>query len=135
MTDLILRLSEGEYSCLVELGDRLIEKSGMGVSPLLAVYNQFGNSLSGCRVADTVIGKAAASIIVLLGAREAYGEIMSEPGLRLLSEHGIAASYGSLVPKIQNRKKDGACPLESAVAAANTPTEALQAINDFLKAI
>lgn len=79
-------------------------------------------------VADKIIGKAAALLLILGGAKAVYGEVMSENAHRLLTEAGLEVQYGSLVPYIVNRKEDGMCPMEQAVAGLSDPKEAPAAL-------
>ena len=75
-----------------------------------------------------MVGRATAFLYVLLGVRSLYAHVVSEGALAVLRAHEIEAEYGSLVPYIINRKKDGICPFEEAVMQIETPEEALQAI-------
>lgn len=125
-------LKQSGKSCLFIFNDTAEAKDGRGVSPLLELYRAYGDSRAGCRIADVVVGKAAASIMILLGAKEVYGEVMSEPAKALLDKYGVDAEYGKLVPLIRNRTNDGFCPLEMATGDAETPAQALQKIEEFL---
>lgn len=126
-------LQDSGKCCLMEYMGKTEAREGRGVAPLLSFYTDYSRSKAGCRIADTVIGKAAASIIILLGADEAYGEVMSRPALEVFKENGVKATFGKLVPVIINRRKDGICPMEAATADTKSPEEALAAIYETLK--
>ena len=122
-------LNPPEVTCAVALeGEIVYASSGLGVKPLLALYRENPALLRGASVADTVIGKAAAVILVLAGSREAYGQIMSRAAIDYLEAHGIAHSCGEEVPLILNRTGDGSCPLEASVAKLSDPQEAFAAL-------
>lgn len=84
--------------------------------------------LSGFSVADKVIGKGAAMLFVLLGVKEVYAPVMSEPARSVLQAHGITSHCASLVPSIRNRTDTGRCPMEEAVLDIEDPHEALEVI-------
>ena len=134
-SELEKQLSDSAKSCIVIHEGNVISRDGRGVSPLLQLVSEYGNTLSGCEIADVVVGKAAASLMILLKARAVYGRVMSEPALKLLCENNVLAEYGKLVPLIRNRADTGTCPLEQAVYDAKTPQQALERINEFLQSV
>lgn len=125
-----LRLIEtGKESCVVVRDDAIVyTASGRGVSPLLALYKNAPEKLRGAFVLDAVIGKAAAAILILGGARGVYGKIMSAAARDYLAARDIPAEYGSLVENITNRSGDGLCPLERSVLEIHDPGECLARI-------
>lgn len=135
LDELIEELAKDPSLALVfSCHNKLLKRKGHGVFPLLRVYESEGH-LSDFHAADRVVGKAAASLMVLIGASEVYGEIMSEDGKKMLEEHGIAIRYGKLVQFIQNQRKTGLCPFEMAVADCATPEECFAAIKEKAEAI
>ena len=123
-------LTKGFTCAFCKYGEMYTAK-GRGIKPLLDLV-EGEHSLKGFSAADTIVGKAAAMLFVLAGASSVYGEVMSEKGKAVLEEHGIACSYGTLAPKIINRKGDGECPMEMAVKDADEPEEALNKIKEKL---
>ncbi len=71
-------------------------------------------------------------LFVMTGAKAVYGEVMSEKGKAVLEENGIYCYYGTLVPKIKNRKGDGECPMEMAVKDVSEPKTAFLKIKERL---
>ena len=102
-------------------GGRVVARSGRGVAPLLALSEEFNMRLNGCSAADKIVGKAAALLLVRLGAREVYGEVMSESAKRVFEKFGVLYSYGALVPNIINREGTGICPMEKATEDTDDP--------------
>lgn len=125
MREIILeKLRREEASCVIcREGVILYEGKGRGVAPLLSAYHTDASLFHGAFVYDTVIGKAAACLLVLGGASGAYGELMSESALTFLRAHGIEAQYAELAPHIRNRRGDGLCPMEEAVLEAQSAQE------------
>ena len=96
-------------------GKSYYEASGIGVKPIITPMRENMGFFKGREVADTIIGKAAAMLLVLSGARAVYGKVMSKSAVEVLTAHGIEFSYGTLVEYIENRSGDGMCPLEDSV--------------------
>ena len=82
----------------------------------------------GLSAADKVVGRATAYLYVLLKVKEVYAQIISQPAVDALREHGIDVTYDKLVPNIINRKGDGICPFEETVMPINDPQKAHAAI-------
>ena len=78
-----------------------------------------------------MIGKGAASIIVTMGAREAYGRLMSIPGKKMLEDNGVSASWSILTENIENMRRDGLCPLETRVANIEDVHECASSVREF----
>ncbi len=94
-----------------------------GVRDLIWLLDHDAERLHGATIADKVIGKAAAGLIVQGGVAEAYADVMSQFALPLLDEAGIAYSYGALVDHIVIPEGDDRCPLEHIVSPARNATE------------
>jgi len=95
--------------------------AGIGVKPLLTLYRERSELLVGASVADTVVGKAAAVLLVLGRVSHVHGRIMSCSAKAYLQAHGIGFSCDDEVPGIVNRTGDGSCPLEAAVLEISDP--------------
>ena len=78
--------------------------------PLLREDSDF---LKGASVADKVVGKAAAALMILGEVGELHADVVSRPALDLFADSGVRVSYGTAVPHIINRTKTGWCPLET----------------------
>lgn len=113
-------------------GDDIITGSDRGVKPLLSLIDS-GRTLSGYSAADRVVGNGAAYLYVLLGVKSVYTYVISRAALETLAKYGIDVSYDTLTDAIRNRSGEGLCPMESAVAAAESPEAALGLIRNKLK--
>ena len=116
-----------EYTCVLRLEDRIYHSKERGVKPLLAFLDS-GIDFVGFYAADKTIGAGAAHLYVLWGVRAVWGRVISESALRVLEENGIAVFYDTCVPNIINRRGDGICPIEQAVASARSSEEAREII-------
>ena len=131
MEDLIQILHDGRHSLVVGNGE-VCTFDGRGVSDLYRLLHADPGFLAGSSVADKVVGKAAASLMVLAKVREVYADVMSRPALDLLEAAGVKAACARLVPHIMNRSGADWCPLERRCFACCTPQECFREIETFL---
>ena len=108
-------LQEGAALAVVNGGGELTYDE-RGIKTLLSLQS---GSLTGAFVADKVVGKAAAMMLVRGGAIEVYARVISAPALEVFKAHRIVCLYGEVVPNIINRDKTGLCPMEQAVLGEN----------------
>lgn len=125
MLTLVATLRERGCSLVVAEGDGTLGcYDRPGVRDLMWLLDNAPQRLRGAYVADKVIGKAAASLLAVGGAKEVYGEVMSRHALPMLQAAGVAYGYGTLVDHIKQPEGSTRCPLERIVAPATTPNEA-----------
>ena len=129
------QILENEGCTCVICGENGVYKSDRrGVAPLLELLDK-GMDMTGASAADRVVGKATAFLYGLLGVKEVYARVMSKPAAAVLTALGIAHSWDQLVEGIENRQKNGPCPMEHATRDCQTPEEALVAIRQTLEAL
>ena len=104
-----------------------------GVADLFSLVSDEPQFLREASVADKVIGRGAALLLVKGGAREVYAEVISSGALDVLSRAGVTVSFGKEVPNIINRTGTDVCPVENLTAGTSSPDEAYRLIKDFLK--
>lgn len=115
----------GDATCVLYRSETDMQISyEKGIRPLVCWLADDADALQGAVVADRIVGRAAAFLAVYGGARAVYGEVMSEGAAALLEYAGIAYSYKTFTDKIINRKGDGLCPMERAVAGITDPAQA-----------
>ena len=120
-------LVQGDFTCVVLKDDKIYTSKDRGVKPLLdwlEAKMNFENAV----VADKVVGKAAAFLYVLLGVKEIYAGVVSEPALRVMERYGIKITYGEQVKAIRNRDNTGFCPMEKSVWEIEDPNLAYETI-------
>lgn len=129
----LTRLLEAEKaSCVVRKGDTIRIFRRRGVLDLLALLHDEPQFADGASVADKVVGKGAAALMVLCRFSEVYAEVISTPARQLLDEAGIRCTCRTEVPGIINRAGDGPCPVESLCAECRTAGECLPLIENFV---
>jgi len=107
-------------------------ENGRGLGPLLQLLDYRSEELKGAWVIDKVIGRAAAAVCVLGGAARVHAALMSEDAAAFLKAHKIPCSCDVSTPRILNRDKSDACPLEKAVEGLDDPKKMLAAIRKRL---
>lgn len=117
-------LSGGGFTCVLYNGERMYTDTKRGVAPLLQLLES-KESLSGFCAADKVVGAGAAYLYVLLDVCEVYAFVISEKAKDILLSHGISVHQKETAAHIINRKGDGVCPIELAVADATDAKDAL----------
>lgn len=132
MEDLIKLLYSGHHSLVVANGE-VCTFDGRGISDLYTLLTDDPGFLRGASVADKVVGKGAAALMVLGGVQEVYAGVISTPALDLFHENGIAVRFGQEVPNIINRSGDGICPVEQLCMDCATAAECLLQIEKFVK--
>jgi iron complex outermembrane receptor protein len=132
--EIIDLLHDNGYSCVIANNDETRVFYSRGVKDL---YDLFKNTdfLKGAFVADKVVGKAAASLMILGGVKEVYTDLISTPALQMLKENCIEASYHTEVPVILNGSQNDWCPLEILCNQENLPENLLPSIENFIKNI
>lgn len=132
MEELIELLHKGGYSCVIRNGE-IRTFTQRGVADLYDLLNQDPAFLKGAQIADKVIGKAAAALMVLGGISEVYTDTISEPALALLQNAGVQVDCVQVVPRIQNRAKTGWCPLETICYEETKAETMFPFIRDFVE--
>lgn len=126
------KLHDEGCSCVVRNGSDVRIFRQRGVADLLCLYDNDRAFLAGAEIADKVVGKAAAALMVLGGVSRVYADTISTPALHLLELHGIQAAFGQETPHIVNRAGTGWCPLEKLSRDETSPIAILQKIRTFL---
>lgn len=132
MENIVEILHNGQHSLVVFNGDIQIF-DGRGVTDLYVLLKEKSKFLHGAFLADKVVGKAAAALMVLAGVKEVYADVISVPALDLLIENKVHIRYGTVVPHVINRSGTGWCPLEIRCQNCLTPLECLNQIEEFIE--
>ena len=124
-----LLIANKDATLVAVRGDEIRVFTERGVKPLLKMIKH-GTSLRGFSVADKVVGKAPALLYAVLGPEAVFSPVMSWTGRAVLIASGIAVSHDVLVPHIQNRAKDGQCPMDSSVTNVWEPYDAVGVLEE-----
>ena len=126
-------LHNGNYSCVVRNFNETYTFSERGVADLYGMVKNKSGFLKGASVADKVVGKAAAALMILGEIKELYTDVISLSALVLLREAGVEPDFGRIVPFIENRDKTGWCPLERICYNQSTAEAILPLIDGFIE--
>ena len=96
-------------------------------------FLQSGESFSGAVAADKTVGAGAAHLYVLLGVRVLWTNVISESAKKVLEDNKIEVYFDKCVEYIINRKGDGVCPIENAVAGEKSSKSAYKLIISALE--
>ena len=129
----IERLHSEGCSCVITDGERFSLFHQRGVKDLYEVLCCSPELLRGAFVADKVVGKGAAALMILGGVEALHSDTISESALELLLGHNIEVGYGQLVPHIINRAGTGICPVELLCKKCKTAEECLPLIKNFIE--
>ena len=113
MEKLINLLHTGGYSCTIANGGKIRTFTQRGVADLYDLLTQEPEFLKGALIADKVVGKGAAALMILGGIKELYTDIISTKALELF------------------RKSD----VETMCSEVESAEEILPLIRDFLEKI
>lgn len=96
MESIIDILHKGGYSCVMKNREEVRTFTQRGVADLYDLYQADSAFMKGAAIADKVIGKGAAALMVLGGFKTVYADIISTPALALLCEAGIEYGRGDV---------------------------------------
>ncbi len=127
-------LLDSELTCVVyDENGHCFSSEERGVKPLLSLLTDNKDGISGMYVADKIIGKAAAMLMVYGRVKECYGQIISTPALELLDRNSIPVSYDIEVHYIENKDRTDVCPLEKCVSGIEDPQEGFTALHTLVE--
>ena len=135
MEQLSKLLASGGHSLAVRNGSATTTYDGRGVADLHRLLHESPATLRGAEVADKVVGKAAAALMIAGGVKRLHALTVSRPALDLLHGSGVDTTYGELADHIINRAGTGWCPLELRCRDCLTTGECLTQIDDFLESM
>lgn len=125
-------LLEGDFTCVVSNDEMTYTSTMKGISPWIKWLEE-GKKFEGYSVADRIIGKAAALLLVLGKVKEVYALVMSLDAIEVLENNNIDYFYDRKVEKIINRDGTDICPMEKAVKNIKDPKIALGALKETLE--
>lgn len=139
MDDLIRILHGGSYTLVLNTSEskrgEIRTFTGRGISDLFRLFKQNPEILEGAMLADKVVGKGAASLMILGNVREVHADVISKTALDLFRNSDVRFSYDELVPKIWNRAHTDSCPVEKLCMNAVTAEACLPLIEGFVESL
>ena len=110
--DLLEQLKNKNYAIIASNGYFSYEN---GIKPVINKINEDKEYFNGLIVADKIIGKASAMLLVMSGVKEVSCVVLSKAGQIILEKYNIPYHYDVLTENIINRKGDDICPMEKTV--------------------
>lgn len=127
-------LNENELSLVIVNKSNIIFKSQeSGIRSLIQAIETSGETLLRASVADKIVGKAAALLMLYAGMDNVHANLVSEPAEQLLSGRKKNLSYLKMVTNILNRDRSDICPMEKMSLKMQSPEEAFMAFSELLK--
>lgn len=132
-TRLVELLFAENASCVIRNGSETRIFRERGVRDLYRLLGEDPAFLAGAFVADKVVGKGAAALMILGGVSEVYADVISRSARELLRKSRVRVEYTLEVPHIVNRAGTGICPVETLCRKCRTAQECLPLIRGFLE--
>lgn len=117
-------LTESNATFVMIKNEQTMMSERRGVAPILQLLREDPDALEGAYIADKVIGKAAALLLMYGRIRALYTKVISSHALNVLKDSGIEVVYDKLVPYVINRDGTDMCPMEKLVLQIGGPEEA-----------
>lgn len=135
MEELINLLHSGGYSCVIANKGKVRTFTQRGVADLYDLLTQEPDFLKGALIADKVVGKGAAALMISGGIKELYTDIISSKAMDLFRTSDVKVGFGQEVPFIWNCDRTGWCPVETMCSEEESAEAILPMIRDFLEKV
>lgn len=104
-----------------------------GIADLYTIYTETPELLNGAVIADKVVGKGAAAIMIAGGVSRIHADVISIPALDMFEKSNTEISYTELVPHIWNRSHTDWCPVEKRCHDIKSIEKCLEQIHEFIQ--
>lgn len=104
---------------------------GRGIKPVVDYLEK--DNFDGAFVADKVIGKASALLLVYGKVQEVYTPAISKPAVKVFEDNNVKYSADKIVDNIINRTGTDLCPMEKKVQNIDNPKRAYKLFRKLLK--
>lgn len=116
-------------------GDEIEMLEGRGVKPLYRLFTSYPEKLRGAWIADKVVGKGAAALMIAGGVERVHALVVSRAALDLFAGSQVEVTFDAEVPHIINRSGTGFCPVETLCAPCATAGECVPLIARFVESL
>ena len=131
--ELITQLHALQCSCIIRNNGTTRTFHERGVKDLHRLLMQEPEILSGASLADKVVGKGAAALMIAGGAAWVYADVISQAAMELFEQSRVEVQHAEIVPNIINRAGTDICPVEKLCRDCQTAAECLPLIDKFIK--
>jgi len=104
----------------------LFETESHGINGLLKAIKQLQDNMAGSSVADRIVGRAAALLLVYSDVVAVFAVTASDSGIEVLENNHVFHKFERRVPRILDSKRVDVCPFERLVAKFSDPREAYE---------
>lgn len=125
------QLNANSLSLLVRNHGLTTQHENRGVQDLLTLIQNDPKRLKGAVVADKIIGKAAAALMIAGGVKEVYTNTICTSARELFENAGVVVKAREEVPMILNRDQTGQCPIDSRLNEAATVEECVAILQEM----
>lgn len=119
------------HSLVVVKDGRTSVYDGRGIKPVVDYLEK--DNFDGAFVADKVIGKASALLLVYGKVQEVYTPAISKPAVKVFEDNNVKYSADKIVDNIINRTGTDLCPMEKKVQNIDNPKKAYKLFRKLLK--
>lgn len=131
--ELITQLHALQCSCIIRNNGTTRTFHERGVKDLHRLLMQEPEILSGASLADKVVGKGAAALMIAGEVAWVYADVISQAAMELFEQSRVEVQYAEIVPNIINRAGTDICPVEKLCRDCQTAAECLPLIDKFIK--
>ena len=130
------KLDETGMCLMVYEGNRVIfQSNSKGVRPHLEAIDTLGSRLKGSLMADKIVGRAAALLILYCGAMEVHAGVITRGGREVLERSGVKLFIGEETEHIKMVDGRIYCPFEAMVQGIDDPEKAYHAILEKMESL
>lgn len=122
-----------ENCSLVVFNGEIRTYNKRGIADLLNLLKSDSEFLQDSKIADKIIGKAAAALIILGRVNSVETDMISIYAEQLFERYNVMVNAKAVVPYILNRQRTGMCPLEELCLKKDDVNEILSLIENFVK--
>lgn len=133
INSLVEELHSGDYTLIVCKNNEIKRFTGKGIADIYTLYNENPQFLEDSYIVDKIIGKGAATVMIVAKVKEVYTDVISENALNFFNKYNVKVNYKKLVPHIIRRDGKGWCPVELLCRDSDTIEESMVKICEFMK--
>ena len=130
MNSYLSKLDETGNALMIYInGDLVFSSSSKGIKPHLEAIETLGKEkLNGAVMADKIVGRAAALLMLYSKPSEVYAGVITFTAKEMLEAEGVKVFPAEIVEAVKQVDGRIYCPFESMVQGISEPVEAYHAI-------
>lgn len=112
-------------------GSIIFETERHGISGLLDAIEHHRKAIKNASVADKVMGRAAALLLVYSDVVAAFAVTASDSGIQTLQDHNVYFEYDKCVQRIIDCEEKDFCPFEKLTTNISDPQKAYEVLKEY----